>query len=101
MLDINESNFVENTSKGLVLVDFYATWCPPCKAIAPVLETLQNIKVVKVNVDENTELAIQYRVSSIPLLVFLKDGNEVDRLSGVQSYATLQGKADYLNESIV
>jgi thioredoxin 1 len=92
MLELNEVTFEEGTREGLVLVDFYADWCGPCRALAPTLEMLQNVKVAKVNIEESSALAVQYRVSSIPLLVFMKDGVEVDRLLGVQSLGTLQEK---------
>jgi thioredoxin 1 len=99
-MELNESNFAENTGSGLVLVDFYAPWCGPCRALAPTLETIQNVKVVKVNVDDNPNISTEYRVSSIPLLVILKDGVEVERLVGLQTQTTLQGKVDSHNGSL-
>lgn len=96
MIDINESNFAEETSSGLVLVDFYAQWCGPCKAMIPTLESLQNVKVVKVNTDFNQNLAAQYNVSAIPMLVFLKDGVQVDKMIGVVSADKLQTRINEL-----
>lgn len=70
-----------------VLIDFYADWCGPCKMLAPVIEEVKTetadfLKVVKVNVDDNPELASQYGVRSIPTLVFVKNGKVVDQSIG-------------------
>ena len=70
-----------------VLVDFYADWCGPCKMLSPTVDEVANenddIKVVKVNVDEAQDIAIKYQVMSIPTLVVIKNGNEVNRSVGV------------------
>lgn len=81
-----ESQLKEAGDK-LVVIDFYATWCGPCRLIAPVLETLateykDTLVVLKVDVDENEELTSQYNVSSMPTFVFLKSGKEVHTFSG-------------------
>lgn len=84
----NESTFeaeVLNSDK-VVLVDFYADWCYPCRMLAPTLEKIakenDDVKIVKVNVDENEKLAIEYGATSIPLLVAIENGQEKDRLVG-------------------
>ena len=81
IINVTEESFKAETSNGLVLVDFYADWCGPCKMLTPVLEELaaeiKDAKVVKVNVDDARELAIEYGVSSIPNLTLLKDGEVV------------------------
>ena len=84
---LNKESFVELTSHGLSMVDFWATWCGPCQALLPVIEELGqqlegSVNVGKVNVDENRELAKEFRVMSIPTVIFFKDGEEVDRMVG-------------------
>ena len=75
--------FAQETQTGVVLVDFWATWCAPCRAIAPSLEKLsESIKVVKVETDKNPALAQQYRITSLPTFVVLRDGKEVARKVG-------------------
>ena len=74
--------------KGLLMVDFWADWCGPCKMLAPLVENLDKeyegrVTVGKVNVDEEPELAIRYGVMSIPTVIFFKDGKEIDRKVGV------------------
>lgn len=69
-----------------VLIDFYADWCGPCRMLAPIIEEIKNevsdVKVVKINVDENQEIASQYGVRSIPTLVYVKDGKVVKQAVG-------------------
>ena len=71
-----------------VLVDFWATWCGPCQMIAPILEEIANertdIKVGKINVDEENELAMQYKISSIPCLILFKNGKIANQMIGFQ-----------------
>ena len=70
-------------SKEDVLVDFYADWCGPCKMLGPIMDEIsENIKVIKVNVDDESELAEEYGVMSIPCVVAFKDGKEVNRSVG-------------------
>jgi thioredoxin 1 len=86
---LGNKNFKTVTSRGVVLVDFWAPWCGPCKIIAPVLndiaETEENITVAKVNVDQQQPLAKKFKVRNIPTLVVLKDGVEVHRFVGVKT----------------
>lgn len=82
-----DKSFSSEISEGLVLVDFWAPWCGPCKMIAPVLEELDGemsskIKIVKVDVDENQETASNFGIMSIPTLVLFKDGQPVDKVVG-------------------
>ena len=75
-------------AQGLVMVDFWAEWCGPCRAIAPVLEELA-VTLMKVNVDENPDLAGRYGIRSIPTILFFKQGAIVDRVVGVAPKALL------------
>ena len=86
----NEENFETEVlkSEGTVLVDFYADWCGPCKMMAPIIdgiaeEGIENLKVGKVNVDENGSLAEKYNVMSIPTIIIFKNGNPVKGFVGV------------------
>lgn len=70
----------------LVVVDFFATWCGPCKMLSPVIENVEkvlpNVKFVKVDIDQYNELASEYRIQSVPTLIFIKNGNEVLKTVG-------------------
>lgn len=80
--------------KGVVVVDFYATWCAPCKMLAPVLEELQGelseAKIFKVDVDENPEVSNKYGIQSIPTIMIFKDGAQVDKKVGFTPKETLR-----------
>jgi len=94
---ITDQNFAEMTSKGAVLVDLYAEWCGPCKMMAPIIDELATdnegkIAIYKLDVDENQATPGKFGVSSIPVLVFLKDGEEVGRMVGFQSKDDLEDK---------
>ncbi len=84
---VNEKEFRSEvlTSKELVLVDFYADWCGPCRMLGPVFDTLEDSKVYMINVDEEPTLAQEYGVMSIPCVVFIKDGKETNRFVGLHS----------------
>ncbi len=80
------NDFKEQVKDGIVLVDFFATWCGPCKMQSPILEEIKedrsDIKIMKVDVDQETELAREYGVMSIPTLILFKDGKEVAKNVG-------------------
>ena len=81
-------------SEKLVIVDFWATWCGPCRMLSPLLDEVEEemadkITVVKVNVDDADEIAMRYRIMSIPTLVFVKNGQMVDRTVGAMPKSTL------------
>lgn len=87
---ITKHNFQSEVldAKGPVLIDFFANWCAPCKMLSPILDEIAkekpDVKVCKVNVDEEAELAAGFQVMSIPMLVVMKDGKAVQKSVGVQ-----------------
>lgn len=99
MLELNKTNFEKEVlkSKLPVLVDFFAFWCAPCMAMAPVFERVSKdfegkVKFAKLNIDQNRELADEYGVMSIPTLLLFVNGEEKDRLVGAMDDTTLKEK---------
>ena len=89
----------------LVLVDFWAPWCGPCRMVAPSLEKLAQeydgkLIVAKVNTDDNAEYAMRYGVQGIPTLLFVKDGKEVNRIVGAAPYPMIKQKVDLTLEAV-
>ncbi|MDZ4199952.1 MAG: thioredoxin [Kiritimatiellia bacterium] len=94
LLDLTSENFAEKTKTGVVLVDFWAPWCGPCRMQTPILEKLApevvgKALIGKVNVDEQPELAAQYQVRSIPTILVFKNGVVSKQFIGVQQAAKL------------
>lgn len=94
--NLNEKNFEEEVlnSEKPVLIDFWASWCGPCRMMLPVIDQIaeemqDEVKVCKINIDEEKKLAEKYNVMSIPTFVVIKDGNEVGRSVGVQDKAEI------------
>ncbi|MDX8359361.1 MULTISPECIES: thioredoxin [Bacillaceae] len=99
---VTDQNFTAETSDGVVLADFWAPWCGPCKMIAPVLEELDQemgdkVKIVKLDVDDNQETAAKFGVMSIPTLLVFKNGEVVDKVVGFQPKEAL---ADLLSKHV-
>ena len=78
----SNNNYDEIINDGLVLIDFFATWCGPCKMLAPILESLENVKVVKIDVDKFPDLAKREGILSIPTLLLFNNGELKSRYSG-------------------
>ena len=93
---VTDANFVEATKDGVVLIDFWATWCGPCRMQAPILEKLSEelsedeLKILKMDVDENPETARAFGIMSIPTLLFKKDGQVVKQVAGVHTAAQIK-----------
>lgn len=100
---ITDATFEAETKEGLVLVDFWATWCGPCRMQAPILEQLSQefsedeLKILKMDVDENPETARSFGIMSIPTLLFKKDGQVVKQVAGVHTAAQIKAIITELN----
>ena len=101
IVNITKDNFDQEVVKSArpVLVDFWAEWCGPCKMIAPILDELAaeydgKVKIAKVNIDDHQELAGQFRITSIPTLLFFKNGQVVDQVVGLRSKKDFKAKLD-------
>ena len=95
--NVTEADFEKEVIQhpGIVVVDFYTDWCPPCKAMAPVLDAIGaerkgSVKIVKVNAEENMELATEHEVQGVPTFVLYRDGKPVSRTSGFQPKARFE-----------
>ena len=103
LITLTPANFEQEVLKSPqpVLVDFWAEWCGPCKMISPILEELAveyggRVKIAKVNIDEHQELAVQFRINSIPTLLFFKNGQIVDQVVGLKSKKEFKAKLDQI-----
>ncbi|ERJ13682.1 thioredoxin [Haloplasma contractile] len=100
LIKANADNFKNEIENGVVLVDFFADWCGPCKMIAPVLDEVaqevEDVNIIKLNVDEAPAIAQEYGVMSIPTLMIMKDGNKVAQTMGFQPKEML---INWINEN--
>jgi thioredoxin 1 len=95
---LNTSDFDSAIANGTVLVDFYADWCGPCRMVAPIVEEISNerddIVVGKINVDDDSAIAVKYGVMSIPTLIIFKDGQEKSRIVGARPKSAILAELD-------
>jgi len=98
-ITVTDDTFAEQVERSPlpVLLDLWAPWCAPCRALAPTLDQLASemsgkVRIAKINIDENQKTALRFNASSIPLLLVLKQGREVDRLVGVQPKAVIAAR---------
>lgn len=89
LMEFTDDNFGDETKNGLVLVDFWAPWCMPCRMVGPIVEDLAKeyegkLKVGKMNVDDHQRVAQEFRVMSIPTVILFKDGQAVEMMIGAQ-----------------
>lgn len=94
LIHLKDENLEELLKDGKVLLDFYATWCGPCKMLAPILETFSknsnNIKVIKIDVDEHEEIAKKFSIMSVPTLIYYANGNIIKKDIGYVSLETIE-----------
>ena len=100
-IELTDGNFQENVIEkgGLSIIDFWAVWCGPCRMIAPIIDELSNeygdqVTIGKVDVDNNREVSMKYGIRSIPTILFIKDGEVVDKQVGATSKANLVEKLE-------
>lgn len=98
---INKSEFEAMKNDGMLLVDFFATWCGPCKMLAPVLEELApkfagKLNIVKVDVDKDSDLAMQFGIMSVPTMILFKDGQPIKQIQGFQPAPQLENLLNQL-----
>ena len=95
---INSQEFDNTIESGVVVVDFFATWCGPCKMLSPVIDELsgelENVNFVKVDIDQSMDLAQKFKIVSVPTLKVSKNGEEVDTLMGFMPKEVLKSKVE-------
>ena len=96
IIDINASNFENIVSNGIVLIDFWAIWCGPCRMFSDILEEIadevskyENVKIAKINIEEEKDLSRKFKIRSIPAIIIFKNGNIEKQFVGIQSKENL------------
>jgi thioredoxin 1 len=97
LVEFTDANFQQETREGLVLVDFWAPWCGPCRMVGPVIEQIAGdyagkVKVGKLNVDDHQQSAMSFRVMSIPTVILFKDGQPVETMVGAMPKSAYEAK---------
>ena len=98
----NDTDFQNQISSGVVLVDFHATWCGPCKTLAPVLDKVASemegkAVIGKLDIDTEEKTAAQFQITSVPTMILFKNGKEVDRLLGLKSVDSIK---EFINSAV-
>ena len=102
IIHLDDKNFQQTTNKGIALIDFWAEWCMPCKMMSPVLNDVanqadENVRICKVDVESQPKLSVKFNVRSIPTLVLMQNGKEINRFVGVKTKEFLLNQIGQLN----
>src|SRR5438552_1078136 len=92
---VDDANFTETTCKGLILIDFYADWCGPCRMLTPILEALakemgDHLTIAKIDVDHSQKTTAAFQITSVPTMILFKEGKEINRIVGLKDLDSLK-----------